>query len=318
MLEALRHAAPAPLRIRAPAKVNLGLRVLGRRPDGYHLIESLFVPIDLCDELRVEASPGADSGGSPASPRESEIHLRVVAEGQPPGSVPADERNLAVRAARLFLERAKRPGLGLDVVLYKRIPAGGGLGGGSSDAGAMLRALDRLLPGAVSREELEALALGLGADVPFFLDPQPALVTGIGERIEPLSSLPGLWLLLVHPGVSLATAHVYAAYDERAGALTQREPGSTMRALSRLSDDSRALAELLENDLEAAAEALCPAIGQLRGRIGRLGALAAGMSGSGATVYGVFPDEASARRAHAQAGFEASIWAQVAATMGSQ
>ncbi len=304
------------LELEAPAKVNLGLRIVGRRDDGYHLLESLFVPIDWADRVRVELDAEAPPG----------VLLRLEAGSAPaaPGSgVPAGPDNLAARAAEAFLERARRAAA-VRISLDKRLPAAAGLGGGSSDAGAVLRALDRLLPGALPPGALADLALELGADVPFFLDPRPALVRGVGERIEPVEGLPGLWLVLANPGKSLATAAVYAAWDESAAALTPSEAGSTMRALSRLRaafrvssqrHDSRArhsdgatamapqsiasLGALLVNDLEPAARGLCPEVADLQQRLRSLGAAAAGMSGSGATVFGVFPDEASARAAHA-------------------
>lgn len=294
----------------APAKVNLGLRIRGRRADGYHLIESLFVPLDLADRVEVGLGPAAP----PA--------LRVF--GERARGVPGDGSNLAVRAAVGFLEAAGRTDLGVSLALEKRIPAEAGLGGGSSDAGAVLRALRDLLPGAVADAPLRALALSLGADVPYFLDPRPAWVRGIGEEIEPEAEAPELWLVLCHPGVGLSTAAVYAAYDALAGALTPPDPGPTVRPPPG-ADEPRALAALLGNDLEPAARRLCPPISRLRDRIAEAGALAVGMSGSGPTLFGVFRDEASAREAEAVLAGEASppaagsrgagIWTRVARTL---
>jgi len=207
--------------------------------------------------------------------------------------VPADERNLAHRAARSFLERAGA-GCGARVALAKRVPSGAGLGGGSSDAGAVLRALAELLPGAVPEPELLALALDLGADVPFFLAPRPARVSGIGEVVAPQDGLPALPVIVVHPGVSLATAEVYRAFAASAGGLTGDAPAPTFRALP-LRDGALggagALEELVHNDLEPVATRLCPMVASLRAALRAAGALAAGMSGSGPAVYGVFEDE---------------------------
>ena len=273
--------------------MNLGLRVLGRRPDGYHFIESLFAPLELADEVALEVSPARS------------VAVTLELEGDEPG-IPAGEENLAVRAARLFLD-ARDERARLRIRLRKRIPAGAGLGGGSSDAGAVLAGLARHLP--MERPRLHELALRLGADVPFFLEPRPALVSGIGERIEPVAGLPALPLLLAHPGPPLSTARVYAAHDEDA-ALTPSAPPPTMPALSGLREnrESVPLGDLLailcavRNDLEPAAVRLSPEIARLRERMHALGAAAVGMSGSGPTVFGVFRSEAEAERAEGAFG----------------
>jgi 4-diphosphocytidyl-2-C-methyl-D-erythritol kinase len=308
---------PAPgLELEAPAKVNLGLRIRGRRADGYHLLESLFVPLDLADPVRVTL----DAAGA----RSDRVRLEV--SGERAAGVPVDASNLAVRAALAFLEAAGRgdDDLGVHIRLEKRIPAQAGLGGGSSDAGAVLRALSALLPDVVKPAALAALALRLGADVPFFLDPRPALVRGIGEEIEPVKSLPPLVLLLVHPGVGLSTVAVYQAFDALAGALTPPGPGPTVRPPEGPLEPE-ALARLLENDLEPAALRLCPPIARLRERIADSGAVAVGMSGSGPTLFGVFAGEAEAREAEAALRREAGraggprsgleIWTRVARTL---
>jgi 4-diphosphocytidyl-2-C-methyl-D-erythritol kinase len=278
------------LTLHAPGKINLGLRVLGRRPDGYHLLESLFLPITLADTLRLalRAEPG----------------VALALSGDCAG-VPADDRNLAVRAAQAFLAEAAQPG-GAALALDKRLPAPGGLGGGSSDAAAVLRGLAALLPGAVPPARLAALALALGADVPFFLAPAPALVGGIGEQILPVDGLPSLALLLAHPGQALATAAVYAAYDAGAASLTRPSPGPSIRALLALREEAgraragpigSSLRSLVVNDLEPAASRLCPAVSEVRKEIEATGALAVSLSGSGPTVFGVYPDEATAGEA---------------------
>ncbi len=275
------------LTLRAPGKVNLGLRILGRRADGYHRLESLFLPIDLADTLRLSlaAAPG----------------VTLALSGEHDG-VPGDERNLAVRAAQAFLAEAGSTA-GLRIELEKQLPAPGGLGGGSSDAGAVLRGLSQLLPGAVPAGRLRALALGLGADVPFFLAPAPALVEGIGEQILPVDGLQSLALLLVHPGVPLATAAVYAEYDAAATSLTPPSTGPSIRALLALREEAgraragsfeAALRALVMNDLEPAASRLLPAVLELRKEIEATGAVAASLSGTGPTVFGVFSDRAAA------------------------
>ena len=307
--------APRALRVTAPAKVNLGLRVTGVRREGpqrgYHELASVFVPIDYADEVEIELVAGASTGGGPA------VALEI--EGGVPG-VPADASNLAARAAAAFLSAAGS-GAAVQLTLHKRVAAGAGLGGGSSDAGAVLRGLASLLPGAVPPQALERIALALGADVPFFLDPRPAFVTGIGERREPVPELGSLWLVLAHPGVPLATAEVFRAFDAFPRALTGPPPASTMPALSgllgqRAGDDPRSLASqldtLLENDLEPAALRLCPAIGRLRARLRDVGALGVGLSGSGPTMFGLFADAEAARKAAEGMALDPPAWSRVA------
>jgi 4-diphosphocytidyl-2-C-methyl-D-erythritol kinase len=280
------------LRLRAPGKVNLGLRIFERRPDGYHRLESLFVPIDLADTVDVALRP------SPG--------VTLALRGECAAGVPADGRNLAVRAAEAFLAAAGRSD-GVAIGLEKRVPSPGGLGGGSSDAAAVLLGLAALLPDAVASDRLRALALGLGADVPFFLAAEPSLVGGIGEEILPLLGIPSFVLLLAHPGVSLATSAVYA--EHAAGAsLTPRSPGPSIRALLALREEAgraragvggfqSSLRALVANDLEPAASRLCPEVPELHEEIEATGALAVSLSGSGPTVFGVFPDERAAGEA---------------------
>jgi 4-diphosphocytidyl-2-C-methyl-D-erythritol kinase len=234
--------------------------------------------------------------------------------------------------------------------LVKRIPSPGGLGGGSSDAAAVLRGLAARFPGALDTAGLAELALSLGADVPFFLGPEgagpvPARVTGIGERVEPEPGVPSLALALVHPGPSLETARVYAEFDAlagSAGSLTGLGRAPTMPALSepagpmdpsppggRRSSGRWAspewLSQLLANDLEPAARRLCPAIIGVRDALAASGAWAVGLSGSGPTVFGIFPGAPAASKAlegdalrHLAEGPEGPRgWRGVARTMAS-
>lgn len=290
-----------PIRVRAPAKVNLGLRILGRRPDGYHELESLFVPLDLTDELTLSITP-ADAPS---------VTLRLASAG---GGAPADASNLAARAAEAFLAEAKLA-LRVEIGLAKQTPVAAGLGGGSSDAAAVLIALRDHAPGAVAPERLRALALRLGADVPFFLDPRPAWVRGVGERIEPVAGVPSLSLVLAGPGEPLATREVFRAYDVLHPAAKELAPAEPPAA-GWLADPAR-LSQLLHNDLEAAAVRLCPAIRRLRRELAARGAQAVGMSGSGPTVFGVFESPAAARAA-ASRELPAPAWLRVATTGGSR
>ncbi len=294
----------------APAKINFGLRIVGRRDDGYHLLESLFVPLTLADEVSISFErtlPGAPEA------REVAVELELL---DAPETVPRDETNLVVRATRAWLAAAGT-GLGirsLRIVLRKRIPAAAGLGGGSSDAAATLRMLSGFFPEGPQGSALAEIALALGADVPFFLDPRPARVSGIGERIEPFEGLPELAVALVNPGISLSTAAVYRVFDglseDAPSRLTPPDPGPTMRALSGPGADPNALARLpgFSNDLEAAAVRLCPPVARLRDDLREAGALWAGMSGSGATVYGIFETEADAEVAIGRGSLPEASW----------
>jgi 4-diphosphocytidyl-2-C-methyl-D-erythritol kinase len=281
------------VRAPAPAKLNLGLRITSRRPDGTHELESVFVPLDLADRVAVEVSDAAAPSVTLALAREVQEAV---------GDVPADRRNLAARAAERFLDAA---GLAcaVKIRLAKRIPVAAGLGGGSSDAGTVLRGLADLFPGALEGAALARIARGLGADVPFFLDPRPALVRGVGERIEPLTGLPALSLLLANPGGG----------EARLGPLLGGGRGSPPDPAF-----FRALDRVLENDLEPAAVRLCPPVARLRDRLRALGAPAVGMSGSGPTVFAAFEGPAAARAALERAAFEPPIWARVAAVPESR
>ncbi len=305
--------------LRAPAKVNLGLRVVGRRADGYHLLESLFVPLELADVLRVEVRPGG----------RAEVRLTLRDPAGQLAHDPDPERNLATRAARAFLDAAGRAAQ-VDILLEKRIPVGAGLGGGSSDAGTVLRALVAAFPDALSGPALAQVALGLGADVPFFLDPRPSWVSGIGEEIEALSAFPSLVLLTATPSPPLSTASVFRRFAELHPELTATTPGLRIRpsptereerkvALLAVlgSEDaaSRTKEELLRNDLEAAAVALRPEIGRLRETMLTMGARAAAMTGSGPTVFGVFADRAGASSARDRAEWGSGTQLHVSRTL---
>jgi 4-diphosphocytidyl-2-C-methyl-D-erythritol kinase len=317
------------LRLRAPAKLNLGLHITGRRPDGYHELDAIFVPLDRADALDVELRPARG---------ELHVSLRCVAEPGLPGRAPDGEANLAARAARAFCERA---GLALEVriTLHKRIPAPGGLGGGSSDAAAVLRGLAAQFPDALGRPDLVSLAGSLGADVPFFLGPPggdgptPARVRGIGDRVERLAGVPVLDCLLLHPGGVLETPRVYAAYDARAGAEGASDaltPPAGAPSISALLDPEAPSASdrwrrpdwlraLLTNDLEPAAVGLLPELAERRRQLEALEAMAVGLSGSGPTLFGIFPDAPAAAEALERArrlGLGASAWIRTARTSG--
>jgi len=289
----------------APAKINLGLRIVGRRADGYHELESVFLPLDLADDVSV--------AWRTATPARVELRLETT-PALPAADIPGDARNLAAQAAQAFLDRA---GLDLDVRIgiTKRIPAAAGLGGGSSDAGAVLRLLAEAHPEALAPESLASLALTLGADVPFFLNPRPALIGGIGEIVESLSPCPDRHLVLANPGTPLATAEVFQAADA-----LQPPPGGIGEVSTSLRDEWDLAARdpegdaggLVRNDLEAAAVRLCPPVARLRRRLVSAGATAVGLSGSGPTLYGIFASAEAAEAGLDRLAPEPPLWARTA------
>jgi len=263
------------MRILAPAKVNLCLRVVGKREDGYHLIDSLMVPVDLYDEIRIARRRRGDGG------------LTVTCDHP---QVPDGEANLAYRAASLLLEEKGLSGP-VRIHIRKRIPVGGGLGGGSSDAAATLLGLNRLLRLGCSQGTLFSLAARLGADVPFFIRGGPARARGIGERLTRLRPFPRLWMVILYPGFPVSTRWVYQSLDFK---LT-KAMGNTSINFS-LKDPKR-LARLLVNDLEKVTIRRYPKIAFLKERLMEEGAGGALMSGSGSSVFGIFAAEEAARKA---------------------
>ena len=269
------------------AKVNLYLRVTGRRPDGYHEIDSLIVFAGIGDCIAL-------------SPAEA-LDLRVA--GPTCEAVPRDADNLALRAAAALAGACSSPPGGAGIALEKHLPAAAGLGGGSADAAAVLAGLCTLWQVAPPPATLQDLALGLGADVPVCLYGRPAFVAGIGQEIERAPPLPPAWLLLVNPGVPVATADVFAARHGRFSA-----PGRWPEAVPDLAALVRRLADL-GNDLEAPARALVPEIGEALALIERQPeVLLARMSGSGATCFGLFGDREAAEAAAAAVVAERPGW----------
>lgn len=257
-------------KVSVSAKINLWLEVLRKREDGYHELSSLMAPVGIYDHL--ELALRSASG----------IELACDHPG-----LPTDERNLAWRAAELFLKESGERA-GATIRLQKNIPVGAGMGGGSSDAAGVLLGLNGLLPGRISSDRLEKMALALGADVPFFLHGAPALATGIGERLQPIPGLPSYPLVLIKPVFSVSTAWAYKSLK-----LTRGESRIRLRAF--LASPWR-LDAVMENDLETVTLQEYPVLSQLKEWLLKAGALGALMSGSGPTVFGVFGEAAEAER----------------------
>jgi 4-diphosphocytidyl-2-C-methyl-D-erythritol kinase len=267
-LTSMRHA-PA-IRVRAHAKINLSLRVLGRRSDGYHELRTMFQSIALHDTIFLVGHDGP---------------LTLTATDP---AIPTDRSNIVRRAAEAIWRAADRRGRarGVRIHLVKRIPAGGGLAGGSTDAAAVLRALNVLWRAGLDRTAIERIGRDLGADVPFFLRGGTALGLDRGDRIVPLPDIAARWVVLLTPAFAVSTPAAFEWFDRRA---------KTTRA--RKGRAATGPAAEVANDLEPVVIARHPEIASLKRALLRSGARAAAMSGSGSTVFGVFASENAARTA---------------------
>jgi 4-diphosphocytidyl-2-C-methyl-D-erythritol kinase len=262
---------------RAYAKINLALEVLFRRPDGYHEIRTVMQTVGLYDELIFEKT--ALEG----------ISLRTDSP-----AVPADEGNLAHRAAALVFAHHPAPD-GVAVTLKKNIPVAAGLAGGSSDAAAVFHGLNELFDLQMTGEEMQGLGLKIGADVPYCLTGGIALAEGVGERLTPLPPLPPCHILLVKPDLAVSTKWVYDNLR-----LTETAPRLAVDGViaALWHRDLAGIAAQMDNTLETVTAAAYPVISEIKRQIRDLGALNALMSGSGPTVFGIFDDEERAKFAY--------------------
>jgi len=261
----------------APAKLNLMLRVLGRRPDGYHRLQTIFRFLDYGDEVRLRV-------------REDGAIRRLTAI---PG-IPADD-DLSVRAARL-LQTATGTGKGAEIDLTKRLPQGGGLGGGSSDAATVLLALNHLWGTGLGRAELQALALELGADVPVFVFGESAVGEGVGELLTPIS-LPRAWYVVLIPEAAVATARIFADPELKRDSKPIKIQGFSVVGCS--ANAEAADAEAAVNDLQDLVCRLYPEVARHLEWLSQYGP--ARMTGSGACVFSAFETEPAARAVLAKA-----------------
>ncbi len=268
------------MHVLAPAKINVGLRIVGRRPDGYHRLDSLMIPVSLCDKLsiRLDRQPAAAEDALPITLTCDEATL------------PVDETNLAYKAAALLMRETgvRTP---LSIHLQKRIPSGAGLGGGSSDAAAVLKGLNALLSLGLSEAQLCRLGTRLGADVPFFIPCRPARVEGIGEILTPVAPLVQRWIVLVVPPFGVSTPWAYRQFD----ALPSSAPVNV--TFANLPLGQWPAPDLLVNDLECAVLPEYPHIAVIKSLLIEHGAEGALMSGSGSSVFGIFPVQATAAQA---------------------
>lgn len=248
------------------AKINLGLNVVERRPDGYHNIETIFYPIGIQDILNIETSETCTDYSFSTS--------GIIVDGN-------TDDNLIVKAYHLLRSEFDFPAV--DISLHKQIPFGAGLGGGSSDAAFTLKALNELFDLKISSKKLETLATKLGADCPFFIQNKPVYATGIGNVFSPVKiSLKGYWMLLVKPDIHVSTAEAYAGIT----------PTPSEKPLTELIQfPILEWKNYIKNDFEKTVFAKQPEIAKLKEKMYDLGALYASMSGSGSAVYGIFSEK---------------------------
>ncbi len=258
--------------LKAYAKINLSLYVTGVRDDGYHLIDSVFVPVNIYDRIEVEKA------------EEISIHSS--------DDIPLDENNTAYKAAQLFMEKYGTKGA--RITIKKGIPSMAGLGGGSSDAAAVLIAMNELYGTESVSGELLELGEKVGADVPFFLGSGAARVEGIGEKIKPIDMDIKLWLVLIKPYESLSTANVYMKYNFN----LNEERGNSDKLVRALENgDLNGICSNLNNDLERPATLICSEVKESLDFLMENEAMAAGMTGSGSCVFGIFANADMARNA---------------------
>jgi len=258
----------------APAKLNLFLHITGRRPDGYHLLQSVFMLIDWCDTLHLELRTDGHIS-------RSDLGDQRLPDGNACGALPAAD--LTVRAAEA-LQAACGTSLGVHIGLEKRIPSQAGMGGGSSDAASCLLALQRLWGVRLPAQELHAVALSLGADVPFFLSGGHAWVEGIGEKITPLV-LPSARFVVVKPPAGLSTRDIFSAPALKRDTRTATIQGFAASA-------SGPVFEFGHNDLQPVAQAMCPQISQALNWL-KAQHLQGRMTGSGSAVFAQLPQDAN-------------------------
>jgi len=279
-------AVAEPVRATARAKLNLYLHVLGKRPDGYHALDSLVVFAELADDIVVARAPA----------------LTLATGGPFAGALGGDADNLVWRAATTLAQQAGiEPGAAIE--LTKNLPVAAGLGGGSADAAATLRALCRLWQLPERDTALAALAARLGADVPVCLQGRSCFMAGTGDQLAPAPGLPALPVVLANPGAALSTAEVFRAFRGPYGAPARfAAPVRTVPALAAILAERR-------NDLEAAATARAPAVADTLDLLrAQPGCLLARMSGSGATCFALFADDAAAAGAAAAIADQRPAW----------
>lgn len=258
----------------SPAKVNLFLKVVSKRPDGYHNIVSIVDIISLCDIIHIEAIPDD-----------------AVTVKDDKGVLPDGMANTVYRAVVALKERFKISS-GVTIFIEKNIPIGSGLGGPSSNAATVLKQLAKIWNIAVGEAKFYEIGKNIGADVPLFLYGKPCIMSGIGDEISPIE-LPDLWYVIIYPNVSISTRRVY---EDVKIVLTKKQ--NDIKLVAKF-NSAQEVSSILENDLEKIGILLCPAIQTIKERLIDAGARGALMSGSGSSVFGIFDNEEAAKKAFA-------------------
>lgn len=265
------------LKLNAYAKINLGLDVIGRLPNGYHEVKMIMQSVGICDELTFEKQPSG---------------ITVTTDS---GELPADENNLIYRAAKLLLDTCAVKE-GVRIHLTKRIPIAAGMAGGSTDAAATLKAVNQLFRFGKTKEELMELGVKIGADVPYCILGGTALAEGIGERLTPLPPMPDCHLLVAKPDINVSTKYVYTTLDAAPILFHPDIDGMTAAILA---GDLTGITAKLGNVLETVTVPAHPIISKIKEKFLELGSDGVLMSGSGPTVFGIFSDKTAAEKAYA-------------------
>lgn len=265
------------LKLNAYAKINLGLDVIGRLPNGYHEVKMIMQSVGICDELTFEKQPSG---------------ITVTTDS---GELPTDENNLIYRAAKLLLETCAVKE-GVRIHLTKRIPIAAGMAGGSTDAAATLKAVNQLFRFGKTKEELMELGVKIGADVPYCILGGTALAEGIGERLTPLPPMPDCHLLVAKPDINVSTKYVYTTLDAAPILFHPDIDGMTAAIFA---GDLTGITAKLGNVLETVTVPAHPIISKIKEKFLELGSDGVLMSGSGPTVFGIFSDKTAAEKAYA-------------------
>ena len=293
--------------LEAPAKINLYLDVLGAREDGYHDIVSALVPISLCDNIIMEEQDDGIEGAFDCGELENLADLEVMASG----------RNLAVRAAEALKAATGYEG-GASISIRKNIPVGGGLGGGSGNAAAVLVGLNELWGTGISRQRLMEIGSGLGCDVPAMTYGAAAIMEGRGEKVTPIAlrngGTEGWWLVLANPGVAISTRDIY---ERHTPALTSMDAAFKNMVLSLENGDVSGASRALFNGLQSTVTRKYPLVGVMLDELDAAGAIGTLVSGSGATVFGLANDAEHAREVEAEFSerVDGAVWTRVVKTM---
>ena len=260
------------LKLKSPGKVNLRLDVLSRRADGYHELRMLNSAVSVYDDVEIEI-----------------IERGIVVECTNDPLAPTGEDNIVYRAAKEIMAYSNK-NVGVQIRITKQIPTGAGMGGGSSNAAAVIQGVNQLLKINLPKEKLMKIGVRFGADIPFFIFGSPAIATGIGENLTRVKRLPSLPMVIVHPNIFVSTQSVYERYRPNVGPAKEEMPVEF--------PTKKAVAKFLHNDLESVTVKQYPVVTSIKEQLMKLGALGASMTGSGPSVFGIFADREAAEKAY--------------------